>query len=343
MKKAMIMMAAGVLVAAGVAAARVGGMKYCDNKRPNFKSRIDLYVRPGMTAGDVLAAIPDSAVLRPGSLARVFRKEFADTSVLRPGHYVVEASKPSVYVPRMLKGGWQTPVELVLSGTMRSKGGIARKISRQMMLDSAAVATALDDDRLLASYGFTSRDVFSLIQPDTYQLYWTASMVDVLDKQKAAWDAFWTADNRRKAEAQGLSAKEVSIVASIVKAESNYEPEYPSIAGVYLNRLRQGMRLQADPTVAFCYDYTLNRILLKHLEVDSPYNTYLHDGLPPGPICVPTRACLEAVLNPDRHGCLYFCASAALDGTHKFASTLSEHNRNAREFRRALDARAAAR
>ena len=239
----------------------------------------------------------------------------------------------------MLRNGWQTPVNLVLSGTMRIKGLIARKIANQMMLDSADVASALNDSSLLSGYGFTPSEVFSLIIPDTYQVYWTASMKDILDKQKAAYDAFWTADNVAKAEAQGLTPKQVSIVASIVKSESNHAPEYSSIAGVYLNRLHQGMRLQADPTVAFCYGYTLNRILLKHLEYDSPYNTYLHEGLPPGPICVPDRPSLEAVLNPDRHGYLYFCASAAMDGTHKFAATYSEHLRNAREFQRALDAR----
>ena len=207
------------------------------------------------------------------------------------------------------------------------------------MMDSTTVMRALEDKALLSSYGFTPDDVFSLFIPDTYQVYWTDSMKEVLDKQKAAYDAFWTADNLKLASAQGLSPKEVSVVASIVKSESNHEPEYPSIAGVYLNRLHQGMRLQADPTVAFCYGYTLNRILYKHLEVDSPYNTYLHEGLPPGPICVPDRASLNAVLNPDRHGYLYFCASAAMDGTHKFATSLSEHSRNAREFQRALDLR----
>ena len=143
----------------------------------------------------------------------------------------------------------------------------------------------------------------------------------------------------QKAADQGLTQKEVSVVASIVKAESNHEPEYPSIAGVYLNRLHQGIRLQADPTVAYCFDYKLNRVLFKHLEYDSPYNTYRNDGLPPGPICVPDKASLEAVLNPDRHGYLFFCASPEMDGTHRFARTLSEHNRNAREFQRALDAR----
>lgn len=314
-----------------------GGRWYGDNRKSNFSGKADLYVYPGESVADVLASIPDSIVSRRRSLSRVMAS--LSDSDLKPGHYVVEKGKPSVYVPRMLRAGWQTPVNLTLSGMMRQKGAIARKISRQMLIDSSSVAQALNDKALLASYGFTPEDVFSLFIPDTYQVYWTDSMKDILDRQKAAYDAFWTADNLRLASAQGLSPKEVSVVASIVKAESNHEPEYPSIAGVYLNRLHQGMRLQADPTVAFCFDYEPTRILYKHLEVDSPYNTYLHEGLPPGPICVPDKPSLNAVLNPDRHGYLYFCASAAMDGTHKFASTLSEHSRNAREFQRALDLR----
>lgn len=325
-------------VLAGVVAVGIfGGRWYGDNRKPNFSGKADLYVYPDQSVADVLAAIPDSIVLRPRSLRRVMAG--LSDSDLKPGHYVVEKGKPSIYVPRMLRAGWQTPVNLTLSGMMRQKGAIARKISRQMMLDSTTVMNALNDKELLSSYGFTPEDVFSLFIPDTYEVYWTDSMKEILDKQKAAYDAFWTADNLRLASAQGLSPKEVSIVASIVKSESNYEPEYPSIAGVYLNRLHQGMKLQADPTVAFCFDYTLSRILYKHLEVNSPYNTYLYEGLPPGPICVPDKPSLKAVLDPDRHGYLFFCASAAMDGTHKFAATLSEHGRNAREFQRALDMR----
>ena len=325
------------LLLAIVAVGVFGGRWYGDNRKSNFSGKADLFVYPGESVADVLASIPDSIVSRRRSLSRVMAS--LSDSDLKPGHYVVEKGKPSVYVPRMLRAGWQTPVNLTLSGMMRQKGAIARKISRQMLIDSSSVAQALNDKALLASYGFTPEDVFSLFIPDTYQVYWTDSIKDILDRQKAAYDAFWTADNLRLASAQGLSPKEVSVVASIVKAESNHEPEYPSIAGVYLNRLHQGMRLQADPTVAFCFDYEPTRILYKHLEVDSPYNTYLHEGLPPGPICVPDKPSLNAVLNPDRHGYLYFCASAAMDGTHKFASTLSEHSRNAREFQRALDLR----
>ncbi len=335
-----IILPAGLLAAFGAGAFL--GTWYNENRRPNFRCDADLYVTPGMTVEEVIAAVPDSTVLRYSSFVRVMKKELTDESI-KPGYYVIEKSKPSVYVPRMLRNGWQTPVNLVLSGTMRQKGQIARKIGNQLMLDSAQVHKALEDSELLASYGFTPSNVFSLFIPDTYQMYWTASVKDVLDKQKKAYDAFWSRKNLEKAENLGLSPGEVSIVASIVKSESNHEPEYPSIAGVYLNRLEQGMRLQADPTVAFCFDYSLSRVLLKHLEVDSPYNTYANDGLPPGPICVPDKASLEAVLNPDKHGYLYFCASPEMDGTHRFAVTFSEHQRNANQFRRALDARTAAR
>jgi len=211
-----------------------------------------------------------------------------------------------------------------------------------MLLDSIDVIVAMRDSSFLAQYGFEPKNVFALFIPDTYQVYWTDSIKTVFDKQKAAYDAFWTEENKKKAAAQGLSQMEVSILASIVKGETNYEPEMPSIAGVYLNRLHKGMKLQADPTIAYCYDYTLNRILLKHLSVDSPFNTYKYMGLPPAPICVPTKAALNAVLNPDKHGYIFFCASPEFNGTHRFAVTYAEHMKNAREFQRALNARNAA-
>ena len=161
----------------------------------------------------------------------------------------------------------------------------------------------------------------------------------VLDKQKAAYDAFWTDANKEKAKVQGLTEMEVSVLASIVRGESNHVPEYPMIAGVYLNRLHRGMKLQADPTIAFCYDYTLNRILKNHLKVESPYNTYMNYGLPPAPICVPGKDAMNAVLNPQGGNDLYFCASPDFNGTHLFAATYSEHLRNARAFQRALTAK----
>ncbi len=328
----------GLVLALVVVAGAVGGRWFADNRKPNFKSDIEIYVTPGMTVKDVMAEIPDGSVMRPASLRRVMKKELTDEDI-KPGHYTLGRDKPSIYAARMIRFGWQTPVNLVLAGTMRQKGQIARKISSQLLLDSTEVYNALGDSTLLSSYGFTPQNVFSLIIPDTYQMYWTASMKDVLDRQKEAYDAFWTESNLEEAEARHLTPLEGSIVASSVKCESNFEPEYSKIAGVYLNRLRQGMRLQADPTVAYCYGFSLNRILYKHLEVDSPYNTYRNYGLPPGPICVPDKASLYAVLNPDGHNYLYFCASPDMDGTHRFASSLNEHSRNAQAFQRALNAR----
>ena len=338
MKKVLKYVLAAFVVLAG-AAAFVIGRYYIDNRQPNFTEEYVLYVRPETTAGQIADSLQAGAgMIRPKSLERVFKKMDVASKV-KPGRYVVDATCPSIYVARMLTFGWQTPQDLVLSGTMRNKGRIAKKISTQMMVDSASVANALNDKEFLARYGFTPENVFALILPDTYQMYWTASVEDIFDRLKKEYDAFWTPERDAKAKAQGLNRMQVSVMASIVSGETLKDFEYPIIAGVYLNRYNKGMKLQADPTIAFCYDYTLDRILKKHLQVDSPYNTYKHVGLPPAPINVPPKACLDAVLDPAKHGYIYFCASAEFDGTHNFAVTYSEHLKNARQFQRALTAR----
>ena len=237
----------------------------------------------------------------------------------------------------MLNNGWQTPVSLTLSGSLRTREEIARKISRQLQIDSASVMKAFEDTALMASYGATPENVFPAFFPSTYSLYWNASLADVLDRCRKASDAFWTDDNKVKAAKVGLSPSQAVVLASIVKGESNYKPEYSKIAGVYLNRINRGMLLQADPTVAYCYDYALKRVLYRHLEFDSPYNTYKYAGLPPGPINVPDKEYIEAVLNPDYGGgSLFFCASPSLDGTHVFAKTAEAHARNAKAFQKSL-------
>ena len=310
---------------------------YTDNRRPNFSEPHVLYVYPDMTADQVLDSL-SSVAKRPRSLARAFDK-MEVAAKMKPGRYVIEPSSPSIYVARMLNFGWQTPQKLTLSGTIRKKGVLAEKISRQMMVDSASVAQALDSAEFLASYGFTPENVFAMFLPDTYQMYWTASVTDIFDRMKKEYDAFWTPERKEKAAAQRLTPLQVSVVASIVSGETLKDFEYPLIAGVYLNRYRKGMRLQADPTVAFCFDYEPDRILKKHLTVDSPYNTYKYAGLPPAPINVPPKACLDAVLNPSDHRYIYFCASPDFDGTHRFAVSYNDHLKNARAFQKALTAR----
>ena len=338
-RKKIILAALAVAALLAGAAGFVLGRYYSDNKKPNFTKDYVLYVHPEMTAEQVMDSLQAGAgTLRPKSLQRAFSKMEVDGD-MKPGRYVVDPSCVSMYVARMLVYGWQTPQNLTLSGTLRKKDRIAQRISSQMMVDSASVADALNDREFLAGYGFTPENVFALILPDTYEMYWTASVKDIFDRFKKEYDAFWTPERLAKADAQGLSRMEVSIMASIVSGETLKAFEYPVIAGVYLNRYKIGMKLQADPTIAFCYDYTLDRILKKHLSVDSPYNTYKHVGLPPAPINVPPKACLDAVLNPEKHKYIYFCASPAFDGTHRFAVTYSEHLKNARAFQRELTAR----
>lgn len=330
-------LAVGALLAG--AAGFVLGRYYIDNKKPNFSEKYVLYVRPEMSVAEVMDSLQAGAgTVRPKSVERAFAKMEKDAN-MKPGRYVVDSTRTSIYVARMLVYGWQTPQNMTLSGTLRKKDRIAQRISSQMMVDSASVADALNDEAFLAEYGFTPENVFALIIPDTYEMYWTASVKDIFDRFKKEYDAFWTSERKEKAKAQGLTPMQVSVMASIVSGETLKAFEYPIIAGVYLNRYKKRMKLQADPTIAFCYDYTLDRILKKHLTVDSPYNTYKHVGLPPAPINVPPKACLEAVLNPQKHNYIYFCASPAFDGTHNFAVGYNEHLKNARAFQRELTAR----
>ena len=330
-------------VVAGViavfAAAFTAARYYCDRKAPSFGREYVLYVYPGTDAGTVIDSLVSGALARRrGSIERCAADIGLEDNVT-PGKYVILPEYSAAYAVRMIVNGWQTPQNLTLSGTIRSKGKLASVIGRQMMVDSAAVAAALEDGEFLSAYGFTPENVFALFLPDTYEFYWTASLEDIFARFRKEYDRFWTPERVSLAEKQNLTKLEVSVMASIVNGETLEASEYARIAGVYLNRLHKGMKLQADPTVCFCFDYTLDRVLKKHLRVDSPYNTYKYYGLPPAPINVPPKACMDAVLSPDEHGYLYFCASPEFDGTHIFAVSYNEHLRNARAFQRALTAR----
>lgn len=338
-KKVILISLASVAAVVLVAGAVFASLWYIDNRRPGFEKEFVLFVYPDTDASRVLDALcEDGCAKSRGSLERCFRRIGVESKI-KPGRYPIRTSYPPVYVARMLAFGWQEPCNLTLSGTLRQKGRIAKRIASQMMVDSTSVMNALNDEVFLSNYGFTPENVFALIIPDSYQMYWTASVKEIFDRFKKEYDEFWTPERVQLAKAQGLPPMEVSVVASIVAGETLKEFEFPLIAGVYLNRLHKGMKLQADPTICFCYDYTLNRVLKKHLQIDSPYNTYKYAGLPPAPINVPSKACLEAVLHPDTHNYLFFCANPAFDGTHRFAVTYAEHQRNAREFQRALTAR----
>ena len=257
----------------------------------------------------------------------------------KAGHYLLKAGMSNIEVVRMLKLGLETPVRVTLNN-VKISAHLALKLSQQMDADSTSFMAALTSKELAKEVGFDSLSLFSMFLPDTYELYWTTSPEDVVRRMRREYDRFWTKERDSKRERSGLSRFEVMTLSSIVYEETRKSDEMPRVAGVYINRLRKGMPLQADPTIKYAMqDFTLRRILYKHLKYESPYNTYLNKGLPPSPICMPSRDAIEAVLNFEKHDYLYFCARPTFDGYHNFAKSYSEHLKNAKAYSRELNKR----
>ncbi|MBO7137089.1 MAG: endolytic transglycosylase MltG [Bacteroidaceae bacterium] len=257
----------------------------------------------------------------------------------RTGRYHVLPGMTCLQLYRLLRNGTQEPMNFVVP-TSRTMDKLAVTLSQSLMVDSAEIATALTDSTYLATRGYTTATIPALFIPNTYEVYWDISVDKLIERMERENNRFWTAERKAKADACGLTHEQVATLASIVDEETANDAEKPMIAGLYLNRLRIGMPLQADPTVKFAVgDFSLRRILGKHLKTVSPYNTYLIEGLPPGPIRIASIAGLDAVLNHAEHNYLYMCAKEDFSGTHNFATTLSEHYRNARAYIKALNAR----
>lgn len=258
---------------------------------------------------------------------------------IHTGKYAINPNENVYHVFSRLYRGYQEPTNLII-GSVRTLDRLAKNASQQLMIDSIDIASLLAEKSILQEYNFTKQTLPALFIPNTYQVYWNISAKDFLNRMFKEYKRFWTEERQNKAKAIGLTPIEVSILASIVEEETNNKSEKPMVAGLYINRLKKGMPLQADPTVKFAWqDFTLRRITNKHLTIDSPYNTYKITGLPPGPIRIPSPEGIDAVLNYSKHNYLYMCAKEDFSGTHNFASTLSEHNRNARKYWDALNKR----
>lgn len=258
---------------------------------------------------------------------------------IKPGMYKLGTSTGAFSFVRKLRNGQQDFLMLTIP-TARTMEELARKLDGKILADSADYMAVFTDSAKVASYGFSKETLPAMFIPETYDFFWTDSAEKILSRMEKEYQKFWTDERKSKAKAIGLTPIEVSIMASIVDSETNVKEDKPVVAGVYLNRIKKGMKLQADPTVKFAVgDFTLRRILNKHLAVDNPYNTYKYEGLPPGPICIPSKDGLEAVLNAQKHDYIFFCASPKFDGSHIFAKTNEEHMKNARAYQDALNKR----
>lgn len=265
------------------------------------------------------------------------RKNYPNT--VKPGRYFIQPNMSNNQLVNLLRSGAQVPVN-VMFNNIRFLPELAGELAQQLEPDSAHFMAAFTNDSLLRYYGFTPNTVLALFIPNTYELYWNTSPEDFMERMAKEFRNFWTEERKQKALALNLSQSEVATLASIVQQETARNDEKPKIAGVYLNRLRIGMPLQADPTLLFALqDFSIRRVLNVHKKIDSPYNTYKYKGLPPGPISLPEISSLTAVLNPADHNFYYFCAKEDFSGYHNFASTYAEHLRNARRYQSALNQR----
>lgn len=258
---------------------------------------------------------------------------------VHPGRYLITPSMGAMHLMRNLRGGRQEPVKLVIP-VVHTTENLAARLATMLEADSSSIAQSMHDEALLHQLDVDSTSLACLFIPDTYEVYWDIAPKALLIRMKKERDNFWTEERKFQAKQAGLTPNEAYTLASIIEQESANEAERPMIAGMYLNRLHSGMKLQADPTVKYALkDFALRRIMHKHLSVDSPYNTYLHEGLPIGPICIPSRSSIQAVLHYKHHNYLYMCAKEDFSGTHNFATTYEEHLQNAKRYAEALNHR----
>ncbi len=287
------------------------------------------------TVVGVSAALIDNGFIKDSSdyqvYARMMRK-----NMVRPGRYKLSEGMSYKDMIEMIETGKQTPTRVTFTPTYNI-GSIAKKISKQIEADSTSIMAALSNDSLHNIYSKTKQSISTLLIPNTYEFYWNTTAEQFLQRMHSEYNSFWKSREEKLAKLK-MTKLEVMTLASIVFGETRYTPEMPTVAGVYMNRLQKGMKLQADPTVVYAHqDFTMRRILRKHLTIDSPYNTYKYIGLPPGPINVPSISAIDAVLNYKKHKYVFFCASERMDGTHNFAVSYNTHMKNARLYSKKLN------
>jgi UPF0755 protein len=261
------------------------------------------------------------------------------TNAIKPGRYKLTDDMGNLKLVRLLRSGNQAPVNVIFNN-IRTPEQLAGRIATQIETDSVSIINLINDTSFLDSLGVKRNSVFTILIPNTYEFYWNTSARVFMERMKRESEKFWSSDRNSKLDLIKMNRHEVITLASIVEKETNMNDEKARVAGVYMNRLKRGWLLEADPTLVFAHgDFEIKRVLNIHKEIDSPYNTYRRAGLPPGPICLPSISSIDAVLNYEEHEYMFFCASDDFSGYHSFARTLEQHGVNAQRYRTALNRR----
>lgn len=297
------------------------------------------YIYPGATMDSVLTIIKDHYKVKSMTVLEYYMN-YTDFVVPITGYYHFPAKVSTKSFVNRLHFGMQTPIALCLTDQVRTLNQLAYRLGQQLLIDSIQIKMFLDSTEYLIQYGFNPQNVACMFIPNTYEVYWTITTEELFQRMSREYHTFWDGKRTRQASTLGLTPIEVSILGSIVESETNKTFEFPIIARLYMNRLRKGIYLQACPTVIYaCGDFTMHRVLNRHLNINSPYNTYRHRGLPPGPIRLTYPSTIDAILNSEPNDYLYMCANPAFDGTHIFSETFAQHTRAAREYQRELNKR----
>ncbi|HVW96305.1 MAG TPA: endolytic transglycosylase MltG [Mucilaginibacter sp.] len=336
LRKFVVIMVIILLIAIGF----TGLNYYLKYYTPNVTdSQQYLYIHNGATFNDVYKTVQEQGIVKDTASFYKAAENMNYVTRVKPGRYHLLKGMSNRRLINMLASGTQEPVNLSFHN-IRLKEDFAAFVAKRIEPDSTAIIRLLDSAGFVQQYGFTTDNVYTMFLPDTYQLYWNTSPEKFFTKMHDSYEKFWTPERKQKAAAINLTLPEVSVLASIVDAEALHDDEMPIIAGLYLNRLKKGMKLEADPTVIFAEnDFTIKRVLSKQLLINSPYNTYLHTGLPPGPIMMPSVNAIKSVLNYQQNDYLYMCAKADFSGYHAYATNMADHLVNAHKFQQALNER----
>ncbi|MDR2282440.1 MAG: endolytic transglycosylase MltG [Sphingobacterium sp.] len=339
-KKAFPTWLKGILIAVLIIGAFIGWKAYQIFWGPSVTDAQEyLYVHTNDNYESVLRRIRQENLVNDPEHFNIVAKAMDFPESVKAGRYKLTPGMSNRKLIGNLRAGLQDPVKLRFAN-IRLKENLAGLLGKSFEADSAQFSTILNNEAVAEQYGFTKDNFFAMFIPNTYNIYWNTSPDKVIERLNEEYKKFWTDERKEKAKKQNLTPVEVSILASIVRGEALHNDEMPQIAGLYLNRLKKGMLLQADPTVIFANnDFTIRRVLNRHLTIDNPYNTYRYKGLPPGPITMAPIVAIDAVLNPAQHDYIYMCAKEDFSGYHAFATTVTEHLVNARKFQKALDDR----
>lgn len=311
---------------------------FAPNVFDNKKDQI-IYIPTGSTIDDVVQYLKEEGLVDDTEAFTWVAQKMKYSDNVKPGKYQLKNKMSNKEIVSLLRSGKQIPIKITFSN-LRTSYDLAGAVGGKIEADSASIAYLFKDKNYLEKYGLNEENSLCLMIPNTYEFKWNTSAEEFFERMSKEYKKFWTEQRKAKAKSIGLSQTQVCVLASIVEKETHKNDEKPMVAGVYINRYLKGWKLEADPTLVFAAgDFTIRRVLNQHKEIDSPYNTYLYTGLPPGPICMPAISSVEAVLNYTKHEFMFFCAREDFSGYHSFAKNYHQHLVNARKFQRELDKR----